>query len=314
MLMLGRLALVLTGPATGEEAFKLGSMWRGALAPILHQSVCSQAPNSPCANCSQVHACAYGSLYESQAPPGFQQLASSGVPAPIALYVSQHTVKQNVLTIVEYSLLSHAILLLPALVQAALRLIARAQGLGPQRSRLQLAQLIWEPRAGDSDSRQILNPNAPLYFTPVQAPNIPPAPKQVNLRSLVPLRINHRGQAINTMTPQDFLRRLLRRMRLICRIYHYPAPPAELIALIEHVAPIASDWQPITQSRRSSRQQRNVPVGGLHGWMRFELPTQARALWPWLWLGQFLHVGQGSTQGFGRFLVEGGEAESHQDL
>lgn len=318
MLMLGRLAFVLTGPPTGELPFKLGPMWRGALGLVLRESVCSQPPDLPCVVCTQVYSCAYGQFYETQAPPEFQQLASSGVPAPLALYVSEHiepvqttprgaTNKagtSKAITLVEYSVLGHALLLLPALVQAVQRLLARAQGLGPQRSHLQLSQLIWEPSAGDASTRQMLAPNLPLYFAPVKPPMIPPVPSAIVLRSLTPLRINHQGRALTELTPQDFLRRLLRRMSLLCAIYHYPPPEPALLDLLVHVRLLANDWQQIKQSRQSSRQQRQVPVGGLHGWMRFALPPVAHSLWPWLWMGQFLHIGQGSTQGFGRYALD----------
>jgi CRISPR/Cas system endoribonuclease Cas6 (RAMP superfamily) len=60
------------------------------------------------------------------------------------------------------------------------------------------------------------------------------------------------------------------------------------------------DW-----TRYSSRQQQEMTLGGALGrWtLRGSADTLA-ALWPWLWLGQWLHVGKNATMGMGGYTLE----------
>ena len=57
------------------------------------------------------------------------------------------------------------------------------------------------------------------------------------------------------------------------------------------------DW-----TRYSSRQQTTMQMGGLLG--RFELRGEdVEPFWPYLWLGQWTHVGKGATLGLGRYGI-----------
>jgi hypothetical protein len=57
------------------------------------------------------------------------------------------------------------------------------------------------------------------------------------------------------------------------------------------------DW-----ARYSARQRRRIPMGGLLG--ELTLGGNLKLLWPWLWIGQWLHVGKGAVMGLGRYRLE----------
>jgi CRISPR/Cas system endoribonuclease Cas6 (RAMP superfamily) len=62
------------------------------------------------------------------------------------------------------------------------------------------------------------------------------------------------------------------------------------------------DW-----ARYSSRQQQKIPMGGVVG--SYLLNTNGlEPLWPFLWLGQWTHLGKGAVMGLGRYKIE--EAET----
>lgn len=59
------------------------------------------------------------------------------------------------------------------------------------------------------------------------------------------------------------------------------------------------DWY--EWSRYSNRQRKHVPMGGFIG----DIMLEGRGLftlWPYLWLGQWLHLGKGSVMGMGRYF------------
>jgi hypothetical protein len=56
------------------------------------------------------------------------------------------------------------------------------------------------------------------------------------------------------------------------------------------------DW-----TRFSSRQQREMTLGGVVG--EWKLSGELGELMPWFWLGQWLHVGKETTMGMGRYSL-----------
>jgi hypothetical protein len=56
--------------------------------------------------------------------------------------------------------------------------------------------------------------------------------------------------------------------------------------------------------RYSSRQQQEMTLGGVLGRWALHGPSDTLAqLWPWLWLGQWLHVGKNATMGMGGYTL-----------
>ena len=56
------------------------------------------------------------------------------------------------------------------------------------------------------------------------------------------------------------------------------------------------DW-----TRFSSRQQREMTLGGVIG--EWKLAGDLDDLLPWFWLGQWLHVGKNTTMGMGMYSL-----------
>ena len=95
---------------------------------------------------------------------------------------------------------------------------------------------------------------------------------------------------------------LLRRITLLAEFH---ADRAGLVpdvhALVRHADTLAHQpalrWQ--DWSRYSSRQQQEMTLGGVVG--AWTLEGDLAPLLPWLWLGQWLHVGKNATMGMGGY-------------
>jgi hypothetical protein len=141
-------------------------------------------------------------------------------------------------------------------------------------------------------------------FTIRQAP---PAATRVALHFLHPLRI--KGPK-GILKPHDFsvpelLTRILRRHHNL--LYDWcGAGITDWHALKASVTGIRAtdtrlvwhDWR-----RYSHRQEQHIPMGGLLGHIVLEGSGMA-AVWPYLWLGQWLHVGKGTMMGLGQYALE----------
>jgi hypothetical protein len=58
------------------------------------------------------------------------------------------------------------------------------------------------------------------------------------------------------------------------------------------------DW-----TRYSSRQQTEMNMGGLTGTVQLDMEG-LEAFWPYLWLGQYTHIGKGTSMGLGAYSIK----------
>jgi hypothetical protein len=103
----------------------------------------------------------------------------------------------------------------------------------------------------------------------------------------------------------DLFGPLLRRVSMLT--YFHTDTPLEtnfagLMELARQVEPVEAklawkDW-----TRYSSRQKTAMQMGGLVGEIVVEL-AQGSPLWPYLWLGQWVHVGKGTSMGLGHYTI-----------
>jgi len=102
-----------------------------------------------------------------------------------------------------------------------------------------------------------------------------------------------------------FFVNVLRRISMLS--YFYTESPLHVdfkaLAAAARVFPVRTSvvvWQDLT--RYSTRQQTAMQMGGLLG--RFELPRDGiEPFWPYLWLGQWTHVGKFTSMGLGRYRL-----------
>lgn len=266
-----------------------GSTWRGALGQALRRLACV-CPGVECKICVMQPMCWYAKLYEPILASRCGVLQGQREaphpliprPTPVGGKLMPHTTAN-----LDLLLIGQAQEATPLLVQAAQRMVKH--GIGLNRGELEL--VYWELTA--------------LPWQPWQPPALWPQVRIV-LETPLRLRIDNRVVTPQMLTLRPLLTTLLRRMSLFS-CCHGAAPlevdfralaeVAELIAITER----RLDW--FRWQRYSSRQQRHIAMDGVVGSLEIDL-AQAPDWWPFLWAGQWLHVGKGASMGMGRYRLE----------
>ena len=291
----------LLAPQTGY----LGSAWRGAFGHALRRMVCvTHLP--ACDDCALLDTCPYPSLFESRPPADAKKLRLyTRTPNPYVLEPSDRRLdSRNGMLALGVTLFGYANHQLPYIVRALDQ--AGRHGLTKRRIQLQLVDVQVEDSA--DHWRLIHQPGGVLHSAPLVEPALPPAPETVGVRLISPLRIKREEHYV---TPSGFRFRafaanLLRRISLLTCFYGDTPLETDFSGLLRQAETVVVRqpklrWQELT--RFSSRQNSKLKMGGLVGSFVLEGPA-IELLWPYLWLGQWAHIGKACTMGLGRYLLE----------
>jgi hypothetical protein len=132
-------------------------------------------------------------------------------------------------------------------------------------------------------------------------------PDSIQIHLQTPLRLKSRGDLVTRLTPREFFYHLCQRLSNLLFLYAEPSGETwdfkPLLAEAEKLDMRATlrwwDWE-----RYSARQQTAMNFGGLIG--GFELsgpPAILEKFLPLLKMGEWLHVGKGTTFGLGKYKV-----------
>ena len=313
-------------PAIGDYRFELqasepirlpgyaGSAWRGLLGHSLRRSVCvTRQPR--CDGCLLRGACVYSTLFET--PP------LAGVPPAHLTTAAPHpfVLVQTMDWPSEYRaggrldfgirLLGEANRHLPYLVHALH--LAGELGIGPDHGRFRVLRVLRDEALGrGSWVPQFEEPTAITPLSKAAAPEIPDRPHTVSLQMHTPIRVKRQGQLVGPAEFEfaDLFRNLARRIDTLARYYGDSARLPDFGELVRASAEVRSvdkrirwhDW-----TRYSSRQHTRMQMGGVVGELHLEGDSVA-PYWPYLWLGQWIHVGKATSMGLGRYQL--GDAAS----
>ena len=282
-----------------------GAAWRGLLGHALRRVHCvTGAPH--CAGCVIRQACHYAWLFETPVTETEKGLGvSDHAPHPFVLEVPppgepRRTRRGDRLSL-GITLFGRAGAHFPALVPAVAEM--GRLGLGKARGRFALETITQEPVPGSLCRDPLLVTDAPAVSVPV---SVPPVPDRVRMEFLTPLRMRVAGK---TMSPRTFSLRplvaaLVRRINLLVR--HFDTEAAVSVApILEAVEGVTVANQAIrwyTLKRYSNRKERQIDMDGLLGCITLSGPGLA-TIWPWLYLGQWTHVGKATAIGMGRYAL-----------
>ena len=286
----------------------LGSAWRGAFGRALKEAVCVTGLPE-CGACALVDCCAYPFLFESRTPTGAGKL--SRYPFTPGPYVFEPGPVTREALRLGVTLFGPAVEHLPTLVQALSR--AAVRGITSNRVALTLTGVEverartgqpgeWHRIYGPKRHDKVLHALSPMACDPP-----PGVPEAVRLRLLSPMRIRRNGRNVG---PDDLDARalagtLLRRVSLLTYFFSDRPLETDFAGLVRHADSVSVVGRELLWrdgARRSSRQGATVPLGGVVG--RFELHGDLAPLWPFLWIGQWAHVGKACSMGLGRYVVD----------
>jgi hypothetical protein len=311
---LARFRFVLTARDPIRLPEYAGSAWRGLLGHGLRRTACVTGQPT-CGGCLLRRSCAYSTLFEAPATP--RQSSYSAPPHPFVLDIDPMAPREYApgapLT-VNIHLIGAAIAQAPYFVHAFAQ--AGQFGFGRARARFGLNSVGYETHTGQGDWVEIFHAREGVYHHPETAPLVPPpSPRSIRLRFVTPVRIKRDGHFLGAreLTATDLVQALYRRLRSLARQYGETPEDAESFDL--HAARLWAvdlEWQPQDLrwhewTRYSSRQDSLMQFGGLVGAVRLSGPGLA-PLWPALWLGQWVHLGKGTTFGLGGCGLESAES------
>jgi hypothetical protein len=296
-----------------EEELELngytGSAWRGLFGHALKKTVCiTRVPR--CQDCMLYRSCVYPYIFETPVPAGSQQLRNyESIPHPFLLEVpwaARHSLKTpGHETSLRLTLFGFANRYLAYVVHAFSEGVQQGIQHSPP---LALSNVLQEPALGAPDWSLISDESNLLTPLPVMNPTAPPRPGRIRIHFETPLRLRHQDRYL---TPDlfhfsDLFRNLLGRLSSL-KLFHTEQPlETDFPRLVSEskLVPFAdsslrwTDW-----TRYSSRQKQKLKMGGLIGHVDLDL-TALEELWPYLWLGQYIHAGKGTSMGLGKLRIE----------
>lgn len=281
-----------------------GSMWRGALGHALYKTVCVTHLKA-CPPCLLYRSCPYPYIFETPVPIDAQKMRKY-TAAPHPFLLEPEEAAEDGMHKIGLTLIGRGNTYLSYLIHAFER--AGKAGVGKGRVPMAMLDVLQTAQVDGEDWKPIYEPGGVLRALPPAVPGVPPAPQAILLRLGTPLRLQ-RDESI--VTPgafrfSDLFGPLLRRVSMLS-YFHTDTPlETDFAALMEQarqVEPAAvnlvwKDW-----TRYSSRQKTAMEMGGLMGEIALDLAADS-PLWPYLWLGQWVHAGKGTAMGLGRYTIE----------
>ncbi|MDP4559165.1 CRISPR system precrRNA processing endoribonuclease RAMP protein Cas6 [Halomonas meridiana] len=300
-----------------ETPFRLtgypGAMLRGAWGHALRYLACSTG-SPECAGCPVREHCRYTQLFEPL--PDTAQGAARDIPPPYivqAALAQPRALARGDTWSFEMVLFGKALAELPLIIWAW-QLAAR-DGLGDQQSPMCLVSVEHETSSGEWQPVWKNSPGSALGKPP-RAPRVQahvPAlameqqanhhamPLGASMTLLTPMRLQHKGRICEPqhLTANILLNSLWRKLELYMEHYTglpLPAMPPRDGILLQPLSLARQRWE-----RHSRRQQKAMRLDGMLGTLSLHGPLAE--WWPWLWLGQYTHLGKNSSFGLGQYRL-----------
>ena len=290
-----------------------GSLLRGQFGAALRQVAC-MTRQPTCPGCPLLQTCPYTRIFEAPPPARGQHALQDFSQIPNPYVMEPPTPGARVLAagdmlVFHLVLVGHAVEQLALVVFALQR--ALAQGLTRQRVPADLLQVDWLDTQGTEHpvwSRD--QPTLAGRPTTLQAPASPADAGGITLNIHTPLRLQQQGRPLGAaqLTPRVLVAAVARRAALLMEFHAGQSGWGEAARQITHRSESLTDTRDLhwfDWTRYSSRQQQEMTLGGVLGrWTLHGSAEDLAEVWPWLWLGQWLHAGKNATMGLGGYTLE----------
>ncbi len=304
-----------------------GSLLRGQFGAALRTVACMTRQHT-CPGCPLIPTCPYTRIFEAPPPPKGSHALQDFSSIPNPYIIEPPTPGARVLDgdddfTFNLVLVGHATEQLALIIFALQR--ALSQGLTRQRVPADLLQVDWvdatdTPHLIWHIARPVLLEHL-AQITPPAMNNVasnaqqksasPKNRQSISLHIITPLRLQSQGKplGVGQLTPRVLIATLARRVALLMEFHAAQSGWGEAAKRITHLmGGSLSDTQTLhwfDWTRYSSRQQQEMTLGGVLG--QWTLHGDAAALteiYPWLWLGQWLHIGKNASMGLGGYTLQ----------
>jgi hypothetical protein len=179
--------------------------------------------------------------------------------------------------------------------------IGRALGRERERGRARLveARAVWR---GEAPDLVAFEETRGFRAVAPEVPAIPPCPARLRVTLATSLRLQHQGRVLDArnFTPAPLLSNLVRRVSMLSTFYASDLETdfRALKALWEGLVARERMLAAADLKRWSGHSKQEIDMDGIIG--SFVLDMRGREpLFPYLWLGQWLHAGKGAVMGLG---------------
>jgi CRISPR/Cas system endoribonuclease Cas6 (RAMP superfamily) len=281
-----------------------GSAWRGAFGHALKKTVCV-VRSTPCNQCILKNACAYSYVFETPPPMNAEKMRKyTAAPHPFVLQFPKTASASDSTYTLDVILFGHGQRYFPYIVHALQT--AGLDGIGGHQQVFRLQKI--DEINGPEPNETIYHNGELKPLTDAVLPPLPTMPQHIEITFHTPLRIkqDNKNVATRQFNFGVFFGTLLRRLSMIS-YFHTDSPlETDFAALTTKARTVdfASqqlkwyDW-----TRYSSRQQTEMNMGGLIGTVHLDMQG-LEEFWPYLWLGQWTHVGKGTSMGMGAYTIQ----------
>lgn len=286
-----------------------GSTLRGAFGHAFKRVVCTLR-GQDCSTCLLKQTCAYSYIFLTPLPPDARIMRLyRAVPHPFVIEPPLDDHKSYTpgdLLSFRLILIGKAIDYLPYFIYTFSEVGKLGLGRGRGRCSLTAVHQIGPDGAETaiySSGDQTLRPG-PRPTTLVDL-MIRPAPSpRLTLQFLTLTRLKHAGQYTSDLDFRLLMSQLLRRLSALSYFHCGSELQLDFRGLLDRAAAVKTldrrlDWH--DWERYSSRQDQKMKLGGFVGRITFE--ADFAEFWPYLLLGEHVHVGKATTFGLGKYEV-----------
>ncbi|MCI5146296.1 MAG: CRISPR system precrRNA processing endoribonuclease RAMP protein Cas6 [Candidatus Electrothrix sp. AR3] len=277
---------------------------RSVFGLALHQQSCI-TPDTDCPTCMLRHQCDFSFFIKGSRPPQSEMMRKiPTIPLPHIFHSDQN----GEALIQPGELFSHGLIVvgsackrLPVVIEAMKK--SGQLGFGSKRQQAKLVQ-VCQHLPGEQQYL-LMDQQGIVQESMAHEPVIPPAPKAVRMQFLTPYIPSDKTFSPNSLQMERLLMTVVRRVSLLQ--YFYMGQPLEAdFRQLKELAIQTKITQVNLQRQKetcwSARQQRQVNFLGFRGTLDFSLEN-IEVFWPFLYLGQWLHLGKQSSKGFGRYQL-----------
>ncbi|MDO8940711.1 MAG: CRISPR system precrRNA processing endoribonuclease RAMP protein Cas6 [Methylicorpusculum sp.] len=279
-----------------------GSAWRGAFGHALKKTVCV-VRNTPCNQCLLKNACAYSYVFETPPSANAEKMRKyTAAPHPFVLQFPQTAARSGYE--LDIILFGHGQRYFPYFIHA-LQTAGRS-GIGGHQQLFNLQKVDDISLTGHYLT---IYENGELKPQPApEQPLIPDMPVKIAITFHTPLRIkqDNKNLVSRQFTFSAFFSTLLRRISMISYFHTDTLLETDFAGLSGQAKTVEFNQQNLQWfdwTRYSSRQQTEMSMGGLIGTVELDMHN-LEAFWPYLWLGQWTHVGKGTSMGMGAYSIK----------
>ncbi|MGI6647589.1 MAG: CRISPR system precrRNA processing endoribonuclease RAMP protein Cas6 [Bacillota bacterium] len=276
------------------------------MGQVLKEMVCIRRDRQ-CRRCSISNKCSYTFVFETATYYAGQPRDSGGVPQPFVLEPPlEEETRYEVGQTINFSLvlMGRGVDYLPYFLSAFDFMGER--GIGRRRGRFELfrvtdsysGEVVYDRESGEVNS----------LLTPRNLSDLllkSEACQSCCLTLLTPLRLKQGGSLTEQFNFELLIRAILRRITYLNQYFGDQEIELDYKQLIDQAKEIKTrarniawrDWE-----RYSSRQDTRMKLGGIVG--DIEFAGEITPFWPFLLMGQEIHIGKNTTFGLGKYLVE----------